>query len=207
VTLASDFTVPDPIPLLVVLSGPSGVGKDTVLSRMRRLETPFHFTVTATTRKMRANEVDGVDYIFLSEEEFRRMIDADELLEWAEVHGNLYGVPRAQVAEALDKGLDVIVQIDVQGAATIRRLALGAVFVFLVAPSMDELAERLGQRMTESPDALRLRLQTAEEEMAEASKFDYVICNRDGRLDDTVREIDSAISHERRKGTRKKITL
>ena len=206
-TAASDLNATDPSPLLVVLSGPSGVGKDAVLSRMRRMQAPYHFTVTATTRKIRASEVDGVDYIFLSEQEFRRMIDADELLEWAQVHGNLYGIPRAQVTEALDKGLVVILKIDVQGAATIRRLAPGAVLVFLVAPSMDELAQRLGRRMTETPDALRLRLQTAQREMAEAPRFDYVICNREGRLDDTVREIESVISSERRKGTREKIVL
>jgi guanylate kinase len=197
----------DPTPLLLVLSGPSGVGKDAVLSRMRQPDAPYHFTVTATTRKIRVDEVDGADYIFLSEREFRRMIDGDELLEWAEVHGNLYGIPRAQVAEALERGLDVILKIDVQGAATIKRLAPGAVLVFLVAPSMEELARRLGRRMTETPDALRIRLQTAQKEMAEAPKFDHVICNRNDRLDDTVREIEAAISSERRKGTREKIVL
>jgi guanylate kinase len=174
---------------------------------MRRLDAPYHFTVTATTRQIRVDEVDGVDYIFLSEQEFRRMIDGDELLEWAEVHGNLYGIPRAQVAEALERGLDVILKIDVQGAATIKRLAPGAVLVFLVAPSMQELARRLGRRMSETPDALRIRLQTAQKEMAESPKFDHVICNRNDRLDDTVREIESVISRERRKGARDKIVL
>ena len=193
--------------MLIVLSGPSGVGKDATLSRMRELAKPYHFTVTATTRAQRPSERDGVDYIFVSDGDFRRMIDRGELLEWAEVYGNLYGVPKAQVVAALTKGNDVLIKADVQGAATIRRLAADGLFIFIAPPSMEELADRLSLRMTESPDALRLRLQTAQEEMAEASKFDYVICNRDGRLDDTVREIESAISHERRKGTRTRITL
>ena len=126
--------------------------------------------MTATTRKARANEVDGVDYIFVSEDEFRRMVDAGEMLEHAEVYGNLYGVPRSQVADALEKGLDVIVKIDVQGAATLRRVVPDAVFIFMAAPSMDRLEDRLRRRMTESPDALRVRLETARAEVAQAKE-------------------------------------
>ena len=206
-TAATDLSASTPPPLLVVLSGPSGVGKDAVLSRMRELGKPYHFTVTATTRKIRANEADGVDYIFIPEDEFRRMIDAGELLEHAEVYGNLYGVPRSQVANALDRGLDVIVKIDVQGAATIRRMVPDALFIFLAPPSIDDLAVRLRRRMTESSQALRLRLETARAEMAEAPKFDYVVYNHDDRLDDTVREIESAISRELSKEPPRKIVL
>ena len=185
-------------PLLVVLSGPSGVGKDAVLARMRELGQPYHFTVTATTRERRTGEVDGVDYIFVAKTEFRRMIDAGELLEHAAVYGNLNGVPRNQVTDAMSRGLDVIVKVDVQGAATIRRLAPDALLIFLAAPSMDELEERLRRRMTESPDALRVRLKTARAEIAEAPRFDYIVVNRNDRIDDAVRDIESVIEHERR---------
>jgi len=185
-------------PLLVVLSGPSGVGKDAVLARMRELGQPYHFTVTATTRERRTGEVDGVDYIFVAKTEFRRMIDAGELLEHAAVYGNLNGVPRNQVTDAMSRGLDVIVKVDVQGAATIRRLAPDALLIFLAAPSMDELEERLRRRMTESPDALRVRLKTARAEIAEAPRFDYIVVNRNDRIDDAVRDIESVIERERR---------
>ena len=195
------------LPLLIVLSGPSGVGKDAALTRMRELGKPYHFTITATTREKRSSETDGVDYIFVSQPEFRRMIEAGELLEWAEVHDNLYGVPRSQVADALSRGLDVILKIDVQGAATIRRIVPDAVFIFLAAPSIEELARRLRRRMTESPEAFERRLQTAENEMAEASKFDHLVYNHRSKLDAAVREIESLISRERLKQPCRNITL
>ena len=189
----------EPHPLLIVLSGPSGVGKDTVLSRMRERGRPYHYTVTATTRLRRASETDGVDYIFLSTETFHQMIREGKLLEWAEVYGNLYGVPKDQVVEALRDEKDVIIKTDVQGASTIRKLASEAVFIFLAPPSMEELAHRLSLRMTESPETLERRLRTAEAEMAEASKFDHVVTNRQDRLDDTVRAIETIVAQERRK--------
>ncbi len=192
-------------PLLVVLSGPSGVGKDAVLTRMRELGQPYHFTVTATTREMRAGEVDGVDYVFVARSEFRRMIDAGELLEHAEVYGNLNGVPLDQVADAMSSGRDVMVKVDVQGAATIRRLAPDALLIFLTAPSIDELEERLRRRMTESPDALAVRLATARAEIAEAPRFDYIVVNRNDRIDDAVRDIESVVERERRGRAAKRV--
>ena len=142
---------------LFVLSGPSGVGKDALLDRLRETGAPYHFAITSTTRPMRPDERDGEDYIFVTRPRFEEMIGDDELLEWAEVHGHLYGVPRSQLAG----GRDVVLQVDVQGAATIRKLMPDAVFMFLEPPDMDELERRLSQRMTESPDRLRLRLRTA----------------------------------------------
>ena len=188
-----------PGPLLVVLSGPSGAGKDALLSRMRQLRKPYHYTITATTRPQRPTERDGVDYIFVTEESFRRMIERDELLEWAEVYGNLYGVPRDRVAEALRSGRDVIIKTDVQGAATIRKLAPGAILIFIAPPDMEELARRLGQRMTEAPEALWLRLSTAEREMQASSGFDHVVVNHPDRLDDAVEEIEAILASERRR--------
>ena len=194
-------------PLLIVLSGPSGVGKDAVLSRMRELDRPYHFTVTATTRPQRQGERDGVDYIFVSESRFRQMIRDGQLLEWAEVYGNLYGVPKAQVTDALGKGRDAIIKPDVQGAATIRKLAPEALLIFLAPPNEAELKRRLGARMTESPEALALRLETAKEEMQRASSFDYVIVNHEGRLDDAVREIDDIVVAEKVRTRARRVTL
>ena len=194
-------------PLLIVLSGPSGVGKDAVLSHMRRQGRPYHYTVTATTRRRRPAEVDGVDYNFVTDEEFAGMIERGELMEWAEVYGHRYGVPRAQVVQPLSEGKDVIIKADVQGAATIRRLAPDAIFIFLTAPSMDELAHRLSVRMTESPEALDLRLRTAEVEMAESPNFDYVVTNHRDQLDETVREIEEIVTRERARGRVRELNL
>ena len=194
-------------PIVIVLSGPSGVGKDAALSRMRELGSRFHYTITATTRPQRTSERDGVDYIFVTRDAFQEMIEHNELLEWAEVYGNLYGVPKSQVRQALEGGRDVIIKVDVQGAATIKKLAPEAVFVFLTPPSMEELAHRLTQRMTESADALKLRLQTAKIEIDEASKFDHVVVNHDDRLDDAVKEIEAIASKERRRKPPRNVVL
>ena len=196
-----------PDPLLVVLSGPSGVGKDAVLALMRQEPGPFHFAVTATTRPMRPDERDGTDYTFVSEQEFRRMIDDGELLEWAEVYGYLYGVPKGQIIGALGEGKDVIVKPDVQGAATIRKLAPDGLFIFLAPSSLEELADRLRLRMTESSEALQLRLETAQAEMDESAKFDHVVVNRQDRLDETVAEIRRIVDHERLRAPRKRMRL
>ena len=179
-----------------MLSGPSGVGKDALLDRMRQTGAPYHFAITATTRPMRPDERDGVDYIFVARPRFQEMIRADELLEWAEVHGQTYGVPRSQVADALDGGRDVILQVDVQGATTIRKLVPDAIFIFLEPPDMAELERRLSQRMTESPERLRLRLRTAERELEAAAQFSYRVVNHAGRLDEAVAEVRRIIELE-----------
>ena len=188
-------------PLLVVLSGPSGVGKDAVLERMKRLGSPYHFAVTATTRPMREGEREGEHYHFVARAEFERMIAHGELLEWAEVYGNLYGVPRAQVDRALSEGRDVLVKVDVQGAKTIRGLDPEAVLVFLAPPSMEELARRLTSRGTEAEDAMRRRLREAEAEMEAAARFDHVVVNRRDRLDVAVRQIEALTADERRRAS------
>ena len=201
-------TSPDEgVPLLVVISGPSGVGKDAVLERMRSSNVPYHFAVTATARPKRENEVDGVDYIFVERDEFQSMIRNDELLEWAEVYGNPYGVPKSPVRDALARGQDVILKIDVQGADNIRRLVPGAVYVFLGPPDMLELRRRLMQRRTESQETLNIRLATALKEMEEASKFDHLVINRTNRLDETVNEIISIIEYERARPGRAHIVI
>ena len=186
-------------PILLILSGPSGVGKDAVLSRMRDLEEPYHFTVTTTTRTKRNGETDGKDYIFVSQAEFRAQMEQDGFLEWAEVYGNYYGVPRNQVKTALKKGKDVIVKIDVQGAKTIKSLAPNALYIFLAPPSMDQLEKRLKERMTESPDSLKIRFETAAEEMKSAGWFDHVVINHEDQLDLAVAEIQNVVKIARLK--------
>ena len=194
----SESTAGRPLsPLLIVLSGPSGVGKDAVLTRLRESGYPLGYITTLTTRTQRPNEKGGVDYHFVSEAKFREMLDGNAMLESANVYGNWYGVPRAAVKEALDRGEDVIIKIDVQGAATIRRIAPRAVFIFLTAPSIEELSNRLGQRLTESPDQLAVRLRTAEEEMKQLYLFDYVVVNREGEIDAAVSRIEAIITAEK----------
>jgi len=183
--------------LLVVLSGPSGAGKDTVLNRMKQLGFPFHYVVTATTRPRRAGENNGVDYYFCSEAEFQEMMQQGELLEWAKVYGHWYGVPKQQVKQALETRKDVIVKVDVQGAATIKNLLSGAVLIFLAPPSIKEYEERLRQRKTESETELKLRIEKATEEMRSLPLFDYVVANRQGELDSTVSQIEAIITAEK----------
>ena len=184
-------------PMLIVLSGPSGAGKDAVLSRMREKNLPYCFTVTATTRKQRSNEIEGVDYIFVSKNKFETMIENDELIEWAEVYGNLYGVPKYQIISSLKNGKDVIVKTDVQGAATIKLLIPEAVLVFLSVENPSDLETRLTARMTETNNSLNLRVRTAKSEIEEATSFDHVLINKENRLDETVTNFEAIIEGER----------
>ena len=185
--------------LLVVLSGPSGVGKDAVLARMRKSERPFHYVVTATTRPRRAREKNGVNYHFLSQKAFQQMINKHQFLEWASVYGNHYGVPKDEIASALSKGVDAIVKVDVQGAATIKKILPQAVFIFLMPPSMEELEKRLKRRRSESSEDLALRLERAKGELKSLPLFDYVITSRQNKLDEVVSQIDAIIAAEKRR--------
>ena len=186
-----------PPPLLVVISGPSGVGKDAALGELRKLGRPWHFAVTATTRPMRAGERDGADYIFLDAATFGRMRERDEFLECAEVYGRWYGVPRSQVRDALREGRDVILKMDVQGAAAIRRLAPEALLIFLIPPSMADLRQRLQGRMTETAPELTRRLRTAEDELSRIREYDYRVVNENGGLERAAAEIDAIITAEK----------
>jgi guanylate kinase len=184
-------------PLLIVISGPSGVGKDAILNGMRQLQWPMHFAVTATTRPQRPGEADGTDYHFTTADRFREMISGGELVEWANVYGNFYGVPKREVQQALAEGLDVVVKVDVQGAASIRAIVPEAVFIFVAPPSIEDLAERLRQRKTESGVDLNLRTKAAEEEMTSLPLFDYVVVNCDGKLEVAVSQISAIITAEK----------
>ena len=183
--------------LFIVISGPSGVGKDTVLAKMKQSRRLLHYVVTATTRPQRPGEKNGLDYHFVSEEQFKRMIDTGQLLEWANVYDNLYGVPKRQIQQALAQGLDVVVKVDVQGAATIKNILPQAVFIFLTPPSLDELERRLKERKTESSEELKLRMETTRREINSLPMFDYVVVNHQDRLDSTIAQIDAIISAEK----------
>ncbi len=184
-------------PLLIVLSGPSGVGKDAALNALKLLDRPWHFVVTATTRPQRPGEQDGIDYIFLETAAFLEMMEQDELLECAQVYGNWYGVPRSQVSQGLKEGKDVILKVDVQGADTVRKLATEALFIFMVPGSFDELRDRLTQRMTERPSEIDLRLSIAWSELGRVAEYDYRVVNRDDQLEQVIAEIDAIITAEK----------
>lgn len=183
-------------PLLIVISGPAGVGKDAVLRRIKELGRPFHFVVTATDRPPRPGEVHGVDYFFVTSEEFTAMIEQDELLEHAVVYGQHKGIPKQQVREALASGKDVLMRIDVQGAATIQQLAPEAVLIFLTASSEEELEQRLRARGGDSPGQVQRRIATAREEMKRSPEFDYIVINRDAELDQAVNDVLAIIQAE-----------
>lgn len=206
--LAFDDTVTQyDFPLLVVLSGPSGVGKDAVLSAMREQSHPLHYTVTMTTRPQRPKERDGIDYHFATQETFQSMLEKGEFLEWANVYGNFYGVPRSQIREALQAGRDVVIKADVQGAKTIKEVVPEVVSIFLAPPSLGELADRLVQRKTETLKDLTLRLETARQEMLCLPKFDYVVVNASDRLDEAASRILSIIEAEKCRVVRRRLSL
>ena len=186
-----------PRPVLVVLSGPSGVGKDSIICGLKKSNYPFHFVVTATTRPRRPAEVDGVDYYFVSVGEFAEMIENEELLEYAVVYGDYQGIPKKHVREALLSGQDVVMRIDVQGAATIRALVPSAVTIFLTAESEEKLVRRLLQRKTEEADQLKMRVVTARRELRRFTEFDYIVINREEQLETAVQEVLSIIRAEK----------
>ena len=187
----------NPSSLVIVISGPSGVGKDTVLKKLKSKKGSFHYVVTVTTRPRREDEKDGVDYHFLSQQGFQQMFNKGELLEWANVYGNYYGVPKKEVTQGLSQELDVVVKVDVQGAASLKKVMPQAVFIFLAPPSMEELEKRLKQRCSESPEELALRLQKAGEEMKSLPMFDYVITSRRGKVNEVVSRILAIVTAEK----------
>lgn len=195
-------------PLLIVISGPSGVGKDTIARHLiDRRPDSFYFVVTATTRPPRPGEVHGRDYFFLESDEFARMIDDDELLEYALVYNDYKGVPKAQIREALASGRDVIMRVDPQGAATIRKLVPGAIFIFLTADSEEAMVTRLRERKSETPEGLKLRIATARQEMKRIDEFDYCVVNAQERQEEAVEKILCIMTAERARVDQQPVAL
>jgi guanylate kinase len=184
--------------MLVIISGPSGVGKDTIIDALRERphDPDYHYVVTCTTRARRPGEVDGVDYQFIDPDRFAALRAAGEFLEASEVHENWYGTPRGQVREALHAGRDVILKIDVQGARIVKSKVPGALLIFIVPPSLEDLFQRLRSRATETADELEVRQRNAAIELARQEDYDYVVTNETGQVERTAERIDEIIAEE-----------
>ncbi|HIS69658.1 MAG TPA: guanylate kinase [Candidatus Gallacutalibacter stercoravium] len=187
--------------LLVVLSGPSGAGKDTVLRELLRLDQNVMLSISATTRAPREGEEDGKDYFFLSKAEFIQMLSKNDMLEHAEYCGHYYGTPRGPVEEWQKKGRDVILEIEVQGGQQIRQSCPNAVSIFILPPSLKVLADRLRRRNTEEEDVVCQRLETAKQEILQAVHYDYIVINDD--LAECVQEIKAILLAEKMKSARR----
>ena len=201
------FDLFHPQPLMVVISGPSGVGKDAVVREMMKRDLLFHFVVTMTSRSPRANEVDGVDYIFTTHENFEDLIQQEEFLEYALVYQDYKGIPKPQIREAVASGKDVVLRVDVQGAETLRRLCPEAVLIYLIPDNQKEWMERLANRKTETAEALALRIVTARGELEHLPRFDYVVVNAQDRLQEAVDTIAAIITAEHHRVHPRKVTL
>ncbi len=182
-------------PNLFVISGPSGVGKDTILNLMKKNYPSNHYVVTVTTREKRNNEVNGKDYFFVTNQKFQEMIDSDAFLEWANVYNNKYGVPKEQVNQALSENKNVIIKADIQGAKTIKEIMDGTKTIFINPPDISKLAEHLSSRMSESKESFTLRMETALQEIQSRNEFDYVVNNLEGKLDQTLEKINDIIAN------------
>ena len=194
-------------PLVIVVSGPSGVGKDAILNIMKDRNYPFEFIITMTTRRRRANEKHQIDYNFVSEDQFHGLLKNNGLLESANVYGNWYGVPRSPVREALEQGKDTIIKVDVQGAANIKKVLPEAVFIFIMPPSLQELSSRLTQRSTETTSDLTRRLETAQSELEQIGIFDYLVINPCDGIENAIQDILSIIKAEKCRVNRRKLVL
>ncbi|MBI4186578.1 MAG: guanylate kinase [Chloroflexi bacterium] len=194
-------------PLLIILSGPSGAGKDSILSRLKESGSPLEYITTVTTRPRRPGERNAIHYHFVAADRFQGMVERGELLEWAKVYEHWYGVPRLPVKQALEAGRDVIVKVDTQGAATLKKIAPQAVFIFVMPPSMEELVTRLERRRTESLGGLALRVGTAAKEIQQLSLFDYMVVNQQDEIDRAVAQIEAIITAEKCRVAPREIAL
>lgn len=190
------FDLLQPKPILIVISGTSGVGKDAVIKCLKSRDLALHFVVTATSRPPRADEVHGRDYFFYPPTEFEERIKNGEFIEHAMVYEEHKGIPRSQVEEALKSGKDVIAKVDIQGAATLRRLYPQAVVIFLVPRTVEEWLNRLRRRNTETEEKLKTRIETAKYEVSQIEIFDYIVVNAEGEIDKAADDIIDIINAE-----------
>ncbi len=180
--------------LLILISGPSGTGKGTVCDLLRQKHPEISYSISATTRQPRPGEQDGVNYYFYTKEKFREMIDQGQLLEWAEVYGNFYGTPKQKVLDRLEAGEDILLEIDTQGALNVMKVMPEGLFIFLLPPSLGELAARLKGRGTETEESLHRRLGAAVDEIKLATKYRYVVVN--DKVEDAQETIANIIEAE-----------
>jgi guanylate kinase len=195
--------------MVVIISGPSGVGKDTIIEAMRTSPNgyDYRYVVTCTTRAARPGETDGVSYHFIDRRRFLALRDAGELLEYAEVHGNWYGTPRQQVRDALTSGRHAVLKIDVQGAQAVKEAVPDALLIFVVPPSLETLFQRLRARATETADQLEVRQRNAAIELARQDDYDYVVVNETGQADRTAARIHEIIALERERNAERRIVV
>ncbi len=201
-----NFNVLTPKPLMIVISGPSGVGKDSLIHELMKRKLPIHFVVTANTRMPRPDEKEGVDYFFVSKDVFKKMIAQGELIEYSQVYEDYKGVPKRQVEQAFSSGKDVIMRLDVQGAEKIRGLYPEALLIFLVPADEDEWIERIKGRSGEPPNDLEVRIQKVKEELQKIPLFDYVVVNPQNKLIDAVDAVEAIIKAEHHR-TRQRSSL
>ena len=179
---------------LIVISGTSGAGKGTICKELLKREDNLYISVSATTRSPREGEVHGVNYYFLTKEEFKKKVDNNEFLEWAEVHGNYYGTPKFNVEEMINEGKNIILEIDVQGALNVKKNCEDGVFIFILPPTMEELKRRIIARGSETPESLIKRFKTAYEEINYISKYNYAVINDD--LEEAVQKVQNILYAE-----------
>lgn len=201
------FDLYHPEPLFIVISGPSGVGKDAVLKELQKRNLNMHFVVTMTSRPKRKGEQEGVDYFFVSKQKFEELIKQDEFLEHATVYEDYKGIPKSQIRDALNSKKDIILRVDVQGAMTLRELCPEALLIFLIPSNQEEWLNRLDNRKTETSESLALRRKTAQQELEYLSKFDYMVVNAQDRLDETVDTIVAIIEAEHHRVVPRKVSL
>ena len=194
-------------PLIVLISGPSGVGKDSVINKLRDNFNSINVIITVTTRSIRGGEIDGRDYIFVDQKDFERMKKANEFLEYANVYGNQYGVPKDQVKAALSRGQDALIKADVQGANTIMKLEPCVLSIFIMPESINDLETRLTKRMTESKQALKVRLDTAMTEIDQSGNFEFIVYNKEDRIEQTLQEIEKIIFEAKNASTKRVFNL
>jgi len=205
--LSVNFDILDKYPLMIVISGPSGVGKDSVLRAMKNSELPIHHVVTVNTRAPRPDEKEGVDYFFVSREKFEDMIAHEELIEYSHVYDDYKGVPKSQIQDALDSGKDVVLRLDVQGAEKIKNIYPQAISIFLLPSNQDDWYKRLGGRRLGNEKDLDKRILTVKDELVKAREFDYLVFNEQNKLTQTVQMIEAIITAEHLRAKPRKIKL
>ena len=202
-----DFKILEQSPLMIVISGPSGVGKDSVLRALKKSKLPIYHVVTANTRSPRPDEKEGVDYFFVTREAFEKMIRDDELIEYSHVYDDYKGVPKAQIQKAIESGNDVILRLDVQGAEKIRKMYPDTILIFLTPADEEEWLERLGGRRLSQEKDFDTRIAKVKDELIKARNFDYIVVNAQNQLQKTISIIESIIIAEHQKAKPRKITI